>query len=63
MYFFVMFVLITAAVALTLIVRVWSERRRPSAALGVLLVGLPYLALAVVNSLFLYLMCTRSLLK
>lgn len=62
-YFFVMFVVITAFVGLVLLVDIWTLRKRPGVLMSVLFRSLPGFALAIVNSLFLYLLCSRSLLK
>lgn len=62
-YFFIVFVLISvfAGIAvLTTVVLLW---KRP-AQLGMALLQMaPSVAIAIVNSLFLYLLCSRSLLK
>ena len=62
-YFFIVFVLISvfAGIAvLTTVVLLW---KRPTQMGMALLQMAPSVAIAVVNSLFLYLLCSRSLLK
>lgn len=62
-YFFIVFAIISvfAGIAvLTVVVQFW---KRPGQ-MGLALLQLaPSLAIAIVNSLFLYLLCSRSLLK
>jgi hypothetical protein len=62
-YFFVLFVVITTILGLVILVDIWALRNRPGTLLSVLLRTLPTATLAIVNSLFLYLLCSRSLLK
>jgi hypothetical protein len=62
-YFYVMFIIISSMVALVILADIYLLWRRPAALGSVLLRTLPTSALAIVNSLFLYLLCSRSLLK
>ena len=62
-YFFVVFIIITVFVSITMLSTLYILRKRP-AQMGVAFLQLaPSVAIAIVNSLFLYLLCSRSLLK
>lgn len=62
-YFYVMFLIIATLVGLVILADIYFLWRRPGQLVSVLLRTLPTSALAIVNSLFLYLLCSRSLLK
>ena len=62
-YFFAVFVAITALMGIVILIDIWMLRNRPGMLMSVLLRTVPTALLAVVNSLFLYLLCSRSLLK
>lgn len=62
-YFFAIFVILTALFGLVVLVDIYTFWRRPGMLMSVLLRTLPTAVLAIVNSLFLYLLCSRSLLK
>lgn len=62
-YFYVMFIIISVMVGLVIVADIVLLWRRPGQMMSVLLRTLPTSVLAIVNSLFLYLLCSRSLLK
>ena len=62
-YFFVMFVIITVFAGIAFLTTVYVHWKRPSQMGMALLQVAPSLTIAIVNSLFLYLLCSRSLLK
>lgn len=62
-YYYVMFIIMSVLVAIVLVSEVMAYSRNPKAGLGSLLRTLPTLVLAVVNTLFIYIICSRALLK
>lgn len=62
-YFYVVFVLISVMAGIVILVDIWTLGGKPRALFLSLLRVLPTFAVAIVNSLFLYLLCSRSLLK
>lgn len=62
-YYYVMFIIMCVLVALVLFWEISAYTRNPKAGLGSLLRTMPTLVLAVVNTLFIYIICSRALLK
>ena len=62
-YYYVMFIVMCVLVALVLLSEFSAMSRNPKAGMIGLLRTLPTLVLAVVNTLFIYIICSRALLK
>ena len=62
-YYYVMFIIMCVLVALVLFSELSAYSRNPKAGLGSLIRTVPTLVLAVVNTLFIYIICSRALLK
>jgi hypothetical protein len=62
-YFYVLFFLVIAMSAFVLIADIRLSMAYPMKLKWVPFANLPALALGIVNSLFLYILCSRSLLK
>jgi len=61
-YYYWVFVITTIVVAIILIFQFSAIARNPKSATSILL-SMPALILGVVNTLFLYIICSRALLK
>lgn len=62
-YFYVMFFIVAAFAAIAVGLDLMVAFKKPSVGLGLLLRSAPALVLAILNALFLYIICARSLLK
>jgi hypothetical protein len=62
-YFYVLFFLVTVVAGLVLLFDIYTIARFPRIGWMVALRTLPTLLIAVLNTLFLYILCARSLLK
>jgi hypothetical protein len=62
-YFYVLFFIIAVFAGLLLVLDIALVLRSPKVGWGVVLRTLPSLLIAVLNALFLYILCARSLLK
>jgi hypothetical protein len=62
-YFFVVFIIIAAFSGIAVLSTVYMFWKRPTFLLSSLLQLTPSIAIAITNSLFLYILCSRSLLK
>lgn len=62
-YFYVIFFVVAAFAGIAVVLDLFVAVNKPKLGLGLLLRSVPSLALAVVNALFLYIICARSLLK
>jgi hypothetical protein len=62
-YFYILFFIVTAFAAIAVGLDIMVAVKRPAAGLGLLLRSAPTLILAILNSLFFYIICVRSLLK
>lgn len=62
-YFYILFIVTAVLAAIILLADVYAFAMNPRAGLLLMLRSAPTVVLAVVNSLFLYVLCSRSLLK
>jgi len=62
-YFYVMFFIVVALSLLVVGIDVSIMMKRPAVGLSMLLRSAPTLAIALVNTLFMYTLCARTLLK
>ncbi len=62
-YFYVLFFLIAVYAGIVVLVDLYLVVKAPRVGWGAVLRTVPMLALAVANTLFLYILCARSLLK
>jgi hypothetical protein len=62
-YFYVLFFIVSAVAAIAVFFDLSLAVKRPAAGLGLLLRSVPTLVIAILNSLFIYIICARSLLK
>lgn len=62
-YFYVIFFVVAAFAGIAVLLDVYVAISRPKLGLSLLLRSVPPMALGVVNALFLYIICARSLLK
>lgn len=62
-YFYTMFWIVVALSVFVVGVDVWVMTKRPAAGFSMLLRSAPTLAIALVNTLFMYTLCARTLLK
>jgi hypothetical protein len=61
-YYYYIFIVTAVVSGLLLVSNLWTITRSPKMALPVLMT-VPTLVLAVVNTLFIYIVCSRALLK
>ncbi len=61
-YYYYIFIITAVVSGLLLVSNLWTLSRNPKMTLPVLMT-LPTLVLAVVNTLFIYIVCSRALLK
>jgi hypothetical protein len=62
-YFYVLFFIIAVYAGIVVLVDLYLVVKAPRVGWGAVLRTVPMLALAVANTLFLYILCARSLLK
>lgn len=62
-YFYVVFFIVAVLAGLAVAMDLWVMTKRPAAGFAMLLRSAPVLILSVMNSLFLYILCARTLLK
>jgi hypothetical protein len=63
LYFYYVFLAVAIMASLTVVADLWIALAKPRVGLGLLLRSAPVLILSVVNALFMYILCTRTLLK
>lgn len=63
LYFYYVFLVVAIMAGLTVVADVYIGLSKPRVGLGLLLRSAPVLILSVVNALFMYILCTRTLLK
>jgi hypothetical protein len=62
-YFYILFFVVSAFAAIAVGLDIMVAVKKPAVGLGLLLRSAPTLILAILNSLFFYIICARSLLK
>ncbi len=62
-YFYVVFFVVAVLAGIAVAMDLWVMTKRPAVGLSMLLRSAPVLILSVMNSLFLYILCARTLLK
>ena len=62
-YFYVMFFIVVVLSLFVVGIDLWVMTKRPAVGFSMLLRSAPTLILALVNTLFLYTLCARTLLK
>ncbi len=62
-YFYIVFFVVAILAGLAVAMDLWVMTKRPAVGLSMLLRSAPVLVLSVMNSLFLYILCSRTLLK
>ncbi len=62
-YFYVVFFIVAVLAGLAVAMDLWAMTKRPAVGFAMLLRSAPVLILSVMNSLFLYILCARTLLK
>lgn len=62
-YFYVMFFIAAVVAGISVLLDVVVMTKKPAVGLQLLLRSAPMLVIAVLNALFLYIICARSLLK
>lgn len=62
-YFYVMFFIVAVFAGIAVLMDVAVMTKKPAVGLQLLLRSAPALVIAVLNALFLYIVCTRALLK
>jgi hypothetical protein len=62
-YFYVVFFVVAVLAGIAVAMDLWVMTKRPAVGLTMLLRSAPVLILSVMNSLFLYILCARTLLK
>lgn len=62
-YFYVVFFIVAILAAIAVAMDLWVMTKRPAVGFAMLLRSAPVLILSVMNSLFLYILCARTLLK
>ncbi len=62
-YFYVVFFIVAVLAGIAVAMDLWVMTKRPGVGLAMLLRSAPVLILSVMNSLFLYILCARTLLK
>jgi hypothetical protein len=62
-YYLIIFYITTAAAVVVVLLDLYVATVRPSVGFSHLIRTLPILVLSVVNSMFLYILCSRTLLK
>jgi hypothetical protein len=63
LYFYYVFLVVAIMAGLTVAADLYIALGKPRVGLGLLLRSAPVLILSVVNALFMYILCTRTLLK
>jgi hypothetical protein len=62
-YFYIIFFVVAVMAAFAVGMDLWLMVKRPALGFAMLLRSAPVLILSVLNSLFLYILCARTLLK
>lgn len=62
-YFYVIFFVVAVFAGIAVAMDLWIMTKRPAVGFSMLLRSAPVLILSVMNSLFLYILCARTLLK
>lgn len=62
-YFYTVFFIVAILAGIAVAMDLWVMTKRPMAGLALLLRSAPVLILSVLNALFLYILCARTLLK
>lgn len=62
-YFYWVFFVVAILAAIAVAMDLWVMTKKPAVGLAMLLRSAPVLILSVMNSLFLYILCARTLLK
>lgn len=63
LYFYYMFLFVAVIAGITVALDLWVSLSRPRVGMTLLLRSAPVLVLSVVNALFMYILCSRTLLK
>ena len=62
-YFYVLFSIVSFIAALSMLAGLFIMTKRPAVGLSLLLRSAPIFILSITNTLFLYILCARTLLK